>query len=34
METEIILWTSQENTTTQMILLVSDAVRHIIHSYN
>ena len=27
METEIILWTSQENTTTQTILLVSDAVQ-------
>ena len=34
METEIILWTSQENTTTQTILLVSDAVQLILHSYN
>ena len=34
METEIILRTSQENATTRTILLVSDAVRLILHSYN
>ena len=34
METEIISRTSQENTMTQTILLVSDAVRVILHSYN